>query len=368
VINKSVNYYQVIKKDSDGGISKELVKQTKGENWAIRKPMHKDTVSGLVQLRFKKTVSISAALDNWKMIVDKELKNQIKELVDKNWDKKKLVKFFKDQDNKLRGKDVSKIEVYYWDRENVASRVKVDESFDTSKIESITDTSIQKIMLNHLAKYNEEKNGKVILHPEIAFSSDGVDELNENIIELNGGRPHQPIFKVRTFEPKGNKFNVGTTGNKKDKYVEAAKGTNLFFAIYIDESGKRNYDTIPLNIVIERQKQGLTPVPEKNELGHQLQFYLSPNDLIYLISQEDKRNNVSVDFTDMPKEQMRMIYKVVSFTGNRLSAIPYAVAQPIIDKVEFTQLNKLEFSLEKLSIKDSCIKLKVDRLGNISRG
>jgi CRISPR-associated endonuclease Csn1 len=368
VINKSVNYYQVIKKDSDGGISKELVKQSKGENWAIRKPMHKDTVSGLVQLRFKKTVSISAALDNWKMIVDKELKNKIKELVDKNWDKKKLVKFFKDQDNKFSGKNISKIEVYYWDRENVASRVKIDESFDTSKIESITDTSIQKIMLNHLAKYSEEKNGKLLHHPEIAFSSDGVDDLNKNIIELNGGRPHQPIYKVRTFEPKGNKFNVGTTGNKKDKYVEAAKGTNLFFAIYIDESGKRNYDTIPLNIVIERQKQGLTPVPEKNELGHQLQFYLSPNDLIYLISQEDKHNNISVDFTDMPKEQMRMIYKVVSFTGNRLSAIPYTVAQPIIDKVEFTQLNKLEFSLEKLSIKDSCIKLKVDRLGNISRG
>ncbi len=31
---------------------------------------------------------------------------------------------------------------------------------------------------------------------------------------------------------KGNKFSVGLTGNKKDKYVEAEKGTNLFFAIY----------------------------------------------------------------------------------------------------------------------------------------
>ena len=365
VINKTVNHYQVVKKDADGSVSKELVKQTKGENWAIRKPMHKDTVSGLVQLRFKKTVPLSTSLDHWQMIVDKELKRQINELVAKNLDKKKLIKFFKDQDNKWNGKDISKIEVYYWDHENVASRVKIDEGFDTSKIESITDASIQKIMLNHLIKYDDDKNGKIVQHPELAFSSDGLDELNKNIIELNGGKPHQPIFKVRTYEPKGNKFMVGTTGNKKDKYVEAAKGTNLFFAVYKDESGKRNFDTVPLNIVIERQKQGLSTVPEKNELGHQLQFYLSPNDLVYLQTQEEKENNTSINFENLTKEQSKMIYKIVSFTGNRLSAIPYPVAQSIVDKVEFTQLNKLEFSLERLSIKDTCIKLKVDRLGNI---
>jgi CRISPR-associated endonuclease Csn1 len=374
VINKTKNKYESYKDENgnlrigkDGKSKKDLVSQTKGENWAVRKPMHKDTVSGLVQLRFIKTVSISVALNNWKMIVNKALKKQIKKLVDKNLDKKKLVKFFKDNDNKWDGKDISKIEVYYWDYENVASRVKIDENFDVSKIESITDVSIQKIMLNHLVKYKEEKNGKLIDHPELAFSSDGVDELNKNIKELNGGSPHQPIYKVRIFEPKGNKFNIGSTSNKKDKYVEAAKGTNLFFAIYKDESGKRNYDTVPLNIVIERQKQGLTPVPEINELGHQLQFYLSPNDLIYLVNEENKQNNISIDLTNLAKEQIRMIYKVVSFTGNRLSAIPYPVAGSIVDKVEFTQLNKLEFSLEKLSIKDSCIKLNVDRLGNISK-
>ena len=38
----------------------------------------------------------------------------------------------------------------------------------------------------------------------------------------------------------------GKRGNKKDKFVVAANGTNLFFAIYEDENGKRNYETIPL--------------------------------------------------------------------------------------------------------------------------
>lgn len=367
VINKTVNHYQVIKRDVDGGVSKELVKQTKGENWAIRKPMHKDTVSGLVQLRLKKIVSISTALDNWKMIVDKELKNKLKELVAKNWNKKKLVRFFKDQDYKWDGKDISRVEVYYWNDENVASRVKIDENFDTLKIESITDASIQKIMLNHLEKYSEEKNGKIVQHSELAFSSDGVDELNKNIIELNGGKLHQPIYKVRTYEPKGNKFNVGTTGNKKYKYVEAAKGTNLFFAIYKDENGKRNYDTVPLNIVIERQKQGLSPVSEKNELGHTLEFYLSPNDLVYLQTQEEKENNVHVDFKNLTKEQRKMIYKMVSSSGNQCFFIRQDIAKSVVNKFEFSALNKMEKSIEGLMIKDVCIKLKVDRLGNVSR-
>ncbi len=136
-------------------------------------------------------------------------------------------------------------------------------------------------MLAHLEKYNEDKNGKIVEHPEIAFSPDGIDEMNRNMKELNGGKHHHPIIKVRTFELKGNKFSVGQTGNKQNKFVEAAKGTNLFFAIYSDIDGVWSYDTIPLNLVIERQKQGLIPVPETK--GDSKIFTIfSPNDLVYL--------------------------------------------------------------------------------------
>lgn len=62
----------------------------------------------------------------------------------------------------------------------------------------------------------------------MAFSPDGIDEMNRSLVILNGGKPHQPIYKVRVCEPLGNKFKVGTNGNKAAKYVEAAKGTNLF--------------------------------------------------------------------------------------------------------------------------------------------
>ena len=366
VINKTVNRYQKWEVDGQGHKHKVVVKQDKGDSWAIRKPMHKDTVSGLVALRFIKEVSLSAALDAPDMIVDKSLKAKVKELLTIPYDKTRIAKYFKDNDNQWNGHTISKVAVYYFDTQNAASRVMVDDSFNSARIKTITDTGIQRIMLNHLHQYSQEINGKTVEQPELAFSADGIEAMNRNIQSLNNGANHQPIFKVRTYELLGNKFAVGHTGNKGAKFVEAAKGTNLFFAIYANSEGKRSYESIPLTLVVERQKQGLSSVPEVNASGSMLLFHLSPNDLVYLPTTEEQENAVAVNFNNLTKEQVARVYKVVSFTGSRLYAVPSNMAQSIVDKVEYTQLNKVESDLiNKKSIKESCWKLKVDRLGRI---
>jgi CRISPR-associated endonuclease Csn1 len=366
VINKTVNKYQHWKVDENGNKEKVLEKQVKGDSWAIRKSMHKDTVSGKVTLRFKKTESLSAALEHAEMIVDKSLKKKILELMQVySGDKKKILKFFKDIDNKWETKDISKVEVYYFDSSNVASRVNLDESFTSERIKtSVTDSGIVKILLNHLAKYNKEDEGKTKEQPDLAFSADGIEEMNKNIVALNDGKPHQPIYKVRTYEPQGNKFNIGHTGNKKDKFVEAAKGTNLFFAIYKNQEG-RTYESIPLNEVIERQKQGLNPVPERNANEEFLKFYLSPNDLVYLPTIEEQVNPHLVDFNQLTNEQVKRIYKTVSFSGIQCFFVRNDIANTIVNKFEFSALNKMEKSIDGTMIKEVCWKLKVDRLGNI---
>ena len=364
VINKTSNWYQRWEKQTDGSLKKVFVKQESGDHWAIRKPMHKETVTGLVKLRFKKTVQLSAALDQWELIVEKSLKNQIRTLVKQGFDKIKLRKFFRELEDKWDGKEISKVEVYYFENEMVASRTSVNEAYNTNFIKSITDTASQKIMLNHLEKYNEGKVGKIIEHPELAFSPDGLDEMNKNIVQLNDGKFHQPIYKVRSFEPKGNKFNVGTTGNKNKKFVEAAKGTNLFFAIYQNSEGKRSYESIPLNMVIERQKQGLKPVPEINDKGETLVFYLSPNDLVYIHQKDEIKNNSDIDFSNLSFIQVNRLYKIVSFTGNRLYAIANNISSSIADKFEFGQLNKIE-GIDGVSVKDNCEKLQINRIGQI---
>jgi CRISPR-associated endonuclease Csn1 len=380
VINKATNHY-VKWIEKDGIKMKEFIKQ-EGVNWAIRKPMHKDSVSGLVQLRKKKSVPFNTALDNIKDIVDKTFRKEIYSLTKNGLDKKKIVKHFKDSENQWNGQDVSKTEIYYWENDNVASRVSLNDSFDENRIiNTVTDTGIQQILINHLnnCKGRLDEKGKEISASTLAFSPEGIEEMNKNIVALNNGKPHQHILKLRTYELKGNKFNVGQTGNKNGKFVETAKGTNLFFAVYQDQNNKRNYETIPLNIVIERQKQKLPSVPETNANGDKLLFHLSPNDLVYVLTEED-RNMVSIEKIFKGNEVKR-IYKMVSCTAGECHFVPLSYAYPIITN-ECGTNNKNERMLQffnnedslipdnkgvlkPLIIKANCIKLKVDRLGEI---
>ena len=359
VINKTTNHYQHYENGA-----KKMVPQTKGDSWAIRKSMHKETVYGEVNLRGIKTVSLKEAMRNPKRIVEKDLKNKLKELLAQNLSEKLIKKYFEDNKDVWQDIDLKKIKVYYYSKETkdryFAVRKPIDISFNKKKIEeSVTDTGIQKILFRHL-----EANDN---NAEQAFSPEGIEEMNKNILTLNNGKWHQPIYKVRVYE-KADKFAVGQTGNKSSKFVEAAKGTNLFFAVYETEQEdkvtgkmvrKRTYATIPLNVVIDRQKRGLSSAPE-DENGNMPKFVLSPNDLVYVPTLEELQNERINDPLDKGR-----IYKMVSCTGNRLYVIPYYIANMIVDKVEYTQLNKMEFTDDKQSVKEVCIPVSIDRLGNI---
>lgn len=377
VINKTTNHYQHY--DEKG--KKVLFRQEKGDNLAIRKPMHKDTVFGEVNLRMKKCVSLDTALNNPKSIVEKELKKKILELLSENKDAKSIKKYFENNKDIWSDINTAKIEVYYFTKQTkeryFATRKDLVSIFSDApnsqkaqdKIKSITDTGIQKILLAHLKAKDD--------NPELAFSPDGIDEMNRNIKSLNGGKNHQPILKARVYE-KADKFAIGQTGNKSTKFVEAAKGTNLFFAIYesekIDNKGisakSRSYATIPLNMVIDSQKKAgkhwKNDVDEKlkangtiDSTAHLL-FMLSPNDLVYLPT--DKELNGSVDVAAIDK---RRIYKMVSSSGNQCFFVTNHLAKTIVNKVEYSPLNKMERSISGEMIKEICLPLKVDRLGNI---
>lgn len=300
VINKATNYYEKLE---DG---KKIKVKQEGVNWSIRKSLHKETVSGKVDL------------PRIKVPKDKIL---------------------------------------------TATRKSLDTSFNMKTIESVTDTGIQKILRTYLSAMNNDSDR--------AFSPEGIEEMNKNIDQYNNGKKHQPIKKVRIFEL-GSKFALGQKANKKDKYVEAAQGTNLYFAIYKDENGKRNYATIPLNEVIERQKQGLSPVPEKNEKGDQLLFTLSPNDLVYI--PDENEGNRTVFQEKLTKEQTNRFYKMVSSTGKECHFIQANIAYLIKSydaksKIgELGSLNKLETTLDNsFRIKEVCFKVNIDRLGIISK-
>ncbi|WP_037319472.1 type II CRISPR RNA-guided endonuclease Cas9 [Salegentibacter sp. Hel_I_6] len=291
--------------EKKNGQWKKALKFQKGNNFAIRKPLHKETVSGLIDIPTPK------------------------------------------------GKVAT------------ATRTNISDIKNHKHIDKITDKSIQKILRNHVKNYLDQ-NGKEDFAE--AFSPKGITDLNQNIKELNSGKNHQPIYKVRQYEV-GNKFSVGERGNKTDKYVEAAKGTNLFFAVYWDDKKKkRNFETIPLNEVLEHQKQmahipmkDKEPIPIDHTKGKFL-FFLSPNDLVYIPDREDIDSDVIPE--NLKKEK---IYKMVSSTGIQCFFIKHQVSTVIQNKVEYSALNKMEKDIEDNMIKNICWKLEIDRLGNIKK-
>lgn len=302
VINKATNYYERWVEEN-GRYIKKMVKQ-EGTNWAIRKPLHEETISG-------------------KIYLDRE--------------------------------EITKNDIL------TATRKTVDSSFDEKRIKKITDTGIQKILLNYL-KYKGS--------PEIAFSPEGLEELNKNLSIYNDGKPHKPIYKVRIYEKGSGRFALGEKGRKYKKYVQGAP--NLYFGIY-QGANKRSFVTIPLNEVIERQKQGCPSIPEYNEKGDPLLFSLSPNDLVYVPIKGEIIEDI--DFQNLSNEQKERIYNVNDFSSTCYFT-PNRIAKAIFPKEVDLQRkgDKLSgsydtktASLEGIQIKEVCIKLKIDRLGNISK-
>lgn len=299
--------------DKNGNPIKKLRKQTKGDNWAIRKAMHKETVSGKIDIDTPRGKVATAVRDSLSSIKNK----------------KHLAK--------------------------------------------ITDPQIRDVILpNHLKNYMDEKGN---INFAEAFSDEGIEDLNKNIISLNNGKKHHSIHKVKFFEI-GTKFPISENENsaKNKKYVEAAKGTNLFFAIYWDEKKqKRNYETIPLNEVIAHQKQVAhlpknerLPIQPNSKKGEFL-FTLSPNDLVFVPTDEEISNLHTIDFNNLNPEQVNRIYKMVSSSLSQCFFIKSEVASTIWNKKEYSSLNKMERDIEGNMIKERCIKLKVDKLGNISK-
>lgn len=387
VLTIAHNHYQVYK---------EIKEQNSKKHFAIRKPLHQETFYGHVNLKRlkEKGVTLKVALQQVELIVDKELKTKIKDLLSQGFTPQQIVNYFKTHDYEWKRTDFKKIQVYYYtddDIPQVASRFGNDLvsvfTFKNekptiekikSRIQKISDTGIQKILTHYFMTHATEL--------EFAISAEGFIELNKNIASYNNNTPHKPIFKVRCIEKMGKKYPVGEKYNTNHKYVQADDGTNLFFAIYSDSEGKRSYKTIPLYEVIAKLKENLPPVDDYDESGNKLLFYLNPDDLVYVPTPEESES-VGHEISD----NMR-IYRFVDSSGTTANFVPHTSAH-VIFHIDANSAKKYsdsntaaQFSSKGIiqdeygvgspqsknqkaitgeMIKEVCIPIKVDRLGNI---
>ncbi|WP_373058183.1 type II CRISPR RNA-guided endonuclease Cas9 [Zunongwangia sp. H14] len=381
------------------------------KNWGVRRKIHKDTLYGRSKLyQFKTVVSIEEAFENIDLIVNPKLREQIKGFKEKGRSKKDIV-------NLLEINGIKKIAVYI---KYIRSRFKgkLDSSFDESKIEMVTDPSIREILSAHLKnpKYQnqvDEKNKK-IKPEELAFSTQGVKEMNDNIKILNKGQNHKPIYKVGIYEKEGEKFQVGEAPHKTKRFVETADGANVYCGIYEKEGlfSQRQFFTPKIKDSIEAIKNNERYSLEEKKIieneVYNLKFILQPNDLVYLPFEEeieqikDGVGNIKSMILNRlksdPLSKIR-IYKFNNASGSTLRFVPQIISNPILQLTGASLKSLKEINSEKefknleiknelggkgsisnltrelindrlnnsqdLQIKDYCIKLNVDKLGRI---
>ncbi|MEI8114197.1 MAG: type II CRISPR RNA-guided endonuclease Cas9 [Bacteroidia bacterium] len=365
VINKSSNYYETYKDengnlrlDKNGKPEKSCIKQTKGDNWAIRKSLHTPMPYGIKKYKFDK-LKLAENVGKVELIINDEIKRKVQEAL--NQFSKKISetqKYLKNNpilDNEGRAiiNTEFKMEVEKYRRRQPISKLSnrgqggiktTEEAIDF--INKVADIKLQHDLLSHLKLHENDL--------EKAFNAEGIERFNQN-------RKVQ-VYKLPIAESGKGRFAVGNGIGTKHKFVEADKGTNLFFAIYVDESKNRGYDTIPLNIVIERLKQNQKEVPETNEKGGKLLMFLSPNDLVYIPTLEELQLTQEKGY----RIRTERIYKMVSSSGTQCFFVPNIIASPVVQTIELGANNKSEKTWDGQMIKQVCIKLKVDRLGNIS--
>jgi CRISPR-associated endonuclease Csn1 len=384
VINKTTNKYWSFTDekgnpyfDKNGQPVQRLTRQVNGESWAIRQSLHQESISGRVTIRRKaaKPVALKTAVQRWEDIADPKVRKIVRKTYEKlNGDRDKTVEYFKKNGLYIDEVKIESLPMY----EHLvatARRVPLTSDFTRKQLEAITDSGIQLILENHLKKYTNERGVEDF---EAAFGDVGLVDLNLNISALNNGKFHQPIRNVRVYEV-SQKFPVGTSPDSMHKYVETAKGTNLYFAIYWNEKlGKRSFETVPLNEVIEHQKQTAhlpqserTPIPVNPEKG-QFLFALSPGDLVYVPTDEEWETKTLPSFNELRPEVARRICVMEKASGNRCYFQFHSLAgliapyDPKTSVAEFGSQNKFEKFDDGMGIKENCVKLRVSPLGLVS--
>ena len=180
--------------------------------------------------------------------------------------------------------------------------------------------------------------------------------------------PH-PINKV-TRKEGGKKIELN------NKLLDGDAGVNQFFLIEIKkETNKktgeevliRKYSTPNFLDCIERLAKGL-PIHDQNPNCKYV--VLSPSDLVYVPEAEEKVN--LIDWTNKKKiaERVYIMKSSQDYQAHFLPADISSLIQPYDSKLkkgEFESMNKSEKTKDKSQvIKENFIKLKVDRLGNIT--
>ncbi len=265
-------------------------------------------------------------------------------------------------------------------------------NFATEKvIEKVTDSFLKNTLKEHLKAYDNKKDE--------AFSAEGILALNKELALKHNSKgllsPHTPVSSVKIFyrDPAKVKKKKGQEdpdealqkldrGKAYNNSLFVKTGDNYLFAV-IEKEGKRIFDLITLFDAANLLKDEFNKETDSKKLNKEqifknyfeekwkatLLYTLKQGDPVYMPSDyedmiTDAESPLFNDFWNNKAERSKSIYYVVKYSGRQIYFIRHNIADTIIKGIEFGSQNAYE-KINGISIKDKCIKLNIDRLGNV---
>lgn len=378
IVSKSSNKYESyydesgnLRLDNSGKPKKEFISQNNDNkrHWSIRKPLHTDNPSAEITLQFDR-LKLVENLGKSDLILDEKIKDTVNEILGmfdgKIGEAKKYVvqnpivldeeaieyTDFKISNTKYRKRQpIANLSV----RTGTGALPNLEAV--VNRINKVSDIVLRNDLLQHL-KINDKDIDK-------AFSIEGINEFNIN--------RKIPVYRLPISESASLKFKIGNNNSNSHKWVET--GGNFHFKITQKENS-RDYQTIPLRFALIIEKENLlTTESGQNDK----EIILSPNDLVYIPTIQEIKNHKSLDLERLSILQKKRIYKFVSSTEKEAHFVPHSNAVEIIKNEngtnskseriqDFYDENSIIDEKGKLiQVKSVCWKLKIDRLGNISK-
>jgi CRISPR-associated endonuclease Csn1 len=334
--------YNVHKKRDENG-KLEDVKQLK-KTFGIRGSLHDQQPYGLVKQYQKVKTSASFEMID-KIAVDWQ-KSKVEERLAQHKDdvKKAIASLKKAPLTNLAGEPLVEISVF------IDKYVKTYElkNISEKQLKNIANRKLAKELAIHAAKYG----GDFVK----AFSEDG-------LIEFNSKRK-KAVYKVRVLLNADLKQLKGADDNNDKKFIK--EGSNFCMVVYENTEGQRLIENISFYDAVQLATFQQPIVEKKIGYSH---FTLHAGELVYVPIPGETRNEINLQNLN---EIHHRIYKFVKSSGKQAYFIPHNIATPFNSKNykidEFGSQNCTEFVYEdnpRTKISEVCIKLRVDRLGNV---
>lgn len=392
--------------DANGKPKKDLRKQL-GKNRSVRKAMHDPMPYGEVSVQFD-VLDIHKNIGKREHVMDQSIKEELNRLFNANNENigqtQKQVKAepiknrygFKVDKARFEIKNKKYSKRQPMEKISASSLNKLLDSIENNGIEDektqvilnkcieetqkmiwkVQDLQLQKDLEEHM--YTNIIQGKYNI---AFFSQEGIDKFNID----RESRKRLPVYNLRFVESGEKRFDLGESYFTRHKKVEATDGTNLFFNVYFDdENEKRVFETVSLKELIlhqkwrgklsENERKNIPMAPIDNSKGR-FMFSLSPEDLVYVPSEDEVENPKLVNFNNLDNKQRERVYRVNDFS-TAIYFSPNSHSKAIAPKEVDLGINPKNgkqsgsyddktATLDGKQIKDICWKLKVDRLGNL---